>query len=471
MPSAEITIQSLPLPTLMLDADLRILAANDPALAILSLTANSAPSRPLVELFDIAEIAIEPTAESPAHLRSIPTRTHPPTPFDIAIARLEDNSLLAIFLDASPRTTLEAEVRKLHDQIAELRKSTSRLTEVSSALTSAEPPSIVGSSAPFLHMLDQVARVAPTEATVLIQGETGSGKELVARAVHAASPRARRAIIAVNCASLPESLIESELFGHERGAFTGADQRRLGKFELADNSTVFLDEIAELSPQAQAKLLRVLQEGTIQRVGGTEDIAVDVRVIAATHRDLAQRVQKRLFREDLFYRLNVFRIDVPALRDRREDIRPLVEYLHEKHARRMAKPVLPIADRSMRRLLAYQWPGNVRELENTVERATLLSPGPELEIEILPSPATTSAANRSQTSVPRDVLLDLTLDQLQRLQIVHALETSTYKVFGPSAAAAKLDINPRTLLSRMDKLGIPRPRELKASQRPPRPSD
>src|SRR5690606_21760722 len=204
------------------------------------------------------------------------------------------------------------------------------------------------------------------------------------------SRRAPQAFVAVNCAALPETLIESELFGHERGAFTGADRQRLGKFELADGGTLFLDEIAELSPAAQAKLLRVLQNGQFERVGGAETIRVDVRLVAATHRDLAKQVERGRFREDLFYRLNVFRIDAPPLRDRRDDLRALIEHLHEKHARRMGRAVLPISDRSMRRVLAYRWPGNVRELENAVERATLLADGGELEIELPESPAPVS---------------------------------------------------------------------------------
>ena len=292
MDTAPISIQHLPNPAFLLDQSLRITAANAPALDALSLTENSAPSRPLSELLDLPIPFPELDSQAPTHLRAIAAHADPHTPFDIALAVLPDNAVLALLQDASHRTALEAEVRKLHNQIAELHQSTSRLTEVSSALAATEAPNIVGSSAPLLHMLDQIARVAPTDATVLIQGETGSGKELVAKAVHAASPRSRAAMIAVNCASLPESLMESELFGHERGAFTGADSKRLGKFELADKSTLFLDEIAELSPQAQAKLLRVLQEGIFQRVGGTENITVDVRVVAATHRDLAERVQK-----------------------------------------------------------------------------------------------------------------------------------------------------------------------------------
>jgi transcriptional regulator with GAF, ATPase, and Fis domain len=290
---------------------------------------------------------------------------------------------------------------------------------------------------------------------------------VLARHIHAQTARSKSdgepPFVHVNCSALPATLVEGELFGHERGAFTGADRQRLGKFELADGGTLFLDEVAELSPPAQAKLLRVLQEGTFERVGGTETIRVDVRVVAATHRDLLQQVERGRFREDLFYRLNVFTISVPPLRDRREDIRPLAEFFHERHARLMAREVLPISERSMRRLMTYRWPGNVRELENAIERATLLASGAELDIELPQAPSsgggsTGSGGGRDTSQVPRDVLLDLSHDQLQRLQIMHALETREYRVFGTDGAAAKLGLNPQTLLSRMDKLGIPRPR-------------
>jgi transcriptional regulator with GAF, ATPase, and Fis domain len=332
---------------------------------------------------------------------------------------------------------------------------------------------IVGASGALLRMLDEVYRVAASSATVLIHGESGSGKELVARTIHGRSPRAARPMVALNCAAIPESLLESELFGHERGAFTGADRQRMGKFELADGSTLFLDEVAELSPAAQAKLLRVLQERAFTRVGGSETIHTDVRLIAATHRDLAMRVRRGMFREDLFYRLNVFKIEVPPLRERAEDIAALAAFLHEKHARRLAREVLPISERSVRRMLAYRWPGNVRELENAIERATLLATGSELEVELPDTPALSAdgvggpaePGSRDTSAVPRDVLLDLTLDQLQRLQIMHAMETRGYRVFGADGAAEKLGINPQTLLSRMVRLGVPRPRAMRRALR------
>lgn len=383
---------------------------------------------------------------------------------------------VATLVDVGSRVVVEVEAARLRDKLAESEAARAKLSSLQAQLVqSDDQPVMVGSSTALARVRAAVSRVAPTDTTVLVQGETGSGKELVARLVHAESARARGAFIAVNCAALPESLIESELFGHERGAFTGADRRKLGKFEVADGGTIFLDEIAELPLAAQAKLLRVLQGGAFERVGGTETVRVDARVVAATHRELARRVERGLFREDLYYRLNVFRIDVPPLRERREDLRELVEYLHARIAKRLARPVLPMSDRSLRRVMAYRWPGNIRELANAVERATLLADGPELEIEIAETAAPgamiagddRSAGGRagSSGSSPRDVLLDLSLEQLQRLHIMHTLESCNHRVFGPGGAADKLDVNPQTLLSRMDKFGIPRPRSARAATR------
>lgn len=389
-----------------------------------------------------------------------------------------EGPIVLTMLDATERAALEAELEHLRHQLAEAERTRSAFDAMREELTSGGvPPTIVGSSRPVLAMLEGVRASAPTNSTVLIHGETGTGKELVARAVHAASPRGKRAMVAVNCAALPESLLESELFGHERGAFAGADRRRIGKFEMADGGTLFLDEIGELSLAAQAKLLRVLQGGVFERVGGSETIRVDVRVVAATHRDLVEQVRQKKFREDLYYRLNVFRIAVPPLRDRKEDIRELAEHLHRKHASEMGRPPLPISERSLRRLYSYNWPGNVRELDNAMERATLLAfagnrQASELEIELPEGASVEHRANSGRVGgakhadgIGRDVLLELTLDQLQRLQIVHALERSAYRVFGAGGAAELLGIHPQTLLSRMDKLGIPRPRAAKGRGR------
>ncbi len=384
-------------------------------------------------------------------------------------------------VDASSRVTGEAEVARLRAQLAEVERASQRLRSLQAELVEQgeRAHEMVGASAPLRRVREQVDRVAPSGLTVLIHGETGSGKELVARSIHSGSGRKGQAFVAVNCAALPESLIESELFGHEKGAFTGADRRRLGKFELADGGTLFLDEVAELPMPAQAKLLRVIQEHALERVGGAETVRVDVRILAATHRDLARQVERGRFREDLFYRLNVFKIDVPPLRERREDLRAIAEFLHARTAQRMGRPALPLSSGSLRRIMAYAWPGNVRELANAVERATLLADGTELEIELPESPLTGAMAgggsggdgvsgggSASGGMAPtRDILLDLTLEQLQRLQITHALESCGYRVFGTDGAAQRLDVNPNTLLSRMDKFGIPRPRLMKKGRR------
>lgn len=386
---------------------------------------------------------------------------------DLVFARVGDGGFSVAVNDSTMRVAAEGDLARVRARLAETERSLARLTSLQQELVSAAPPgamaseTMIGSSPALRRVREQVARVAPTNTTVLVTGETGAGKELVARSIHQLSSRRAQAFIPVNCAALPETLIESELFGHEKGAFTGADRRRLGKFELADGGTLFLDEIAELPMQSQAKLLRVLQDSAFERVGGVETVNVSVRLIAATHRDLARQVERGRFREDLFYRLNVFRILVPPLRERKDDLRALAEHIHQRIALRMGRAPLPLSERSQRRLMAYHWPGNVRELANAIERATLLADGAELDVEIPESPggqdpAASGGAASGQTT--RDVLLDLTLEQLQRLHITHALEASDYAVFGPHGAAKRLDINPTTLLSRMDKFGIPRPR-------------
>jgi formate hydrogenlyase transcriptional activator len=245
---------------------------------------------------------------------------------------------------------------------------------------------IIGQSPALTALLDNVRRVAATDSTVLIAGETGTGKELIARAIHSNSRRKDKPLIKINCAALPAGLVESELFGHEKGAFTGATARRVGRFELADGGTIFLDEIGELPADAQAKLLRVLQEREFDRVGGSAPIRVDVRVLAATNRDLLKAVREKAFREDLYYRLSVFPLQVPPLRDRKDDIPPLAFFLVNKFALRIGKRIDGIDKDTMRRLVAYAWPGNVRELENVIERAIILAGGPNLEIgeDVLP---------------------------------------------------------------------------------------
>jgi formate hydrogenlyase transcriptional activator len=303
---------------------------------------------------------------------------------------------------------------------------------------------IVGQSAAVRRVLKAVETVAPTDACVLILGETGTGKELMARAVHDLSPRRRKPLVKVNCAAIPAGLFESELFGHEKGAFTGALARKIGRFELADGGTIFLDEVGELPLDLQAKLLRVLQEGEFERVGGPT-IKVDVRVIAATNRDPETAMQEGRFRADLFYRLNVFPIRIPPLRERPEDVPTLVRYFVSKCARKLGRTIETIPQRTLESLAAYPWPGNVRELENVVERAVIVSRGPGLELgEGLPAPSV-----RPDARVP-------SLEELERDHILTVLEMTGWRVSGDRGAAKVLGLKPTTLEARMKKLGIRR---------------
>ena len=307
---------------------------------------------------------------------------------------------------------------------------------------------IVGGCPAIKKVLKAVETVAPTDATVLICSETGTGKELVARAVHHLSPRKGKPLVKINCATLPTNLIESELFGHERGAFTGALSRKIGRFELADGGTIFLDEIGDLPLDMQTKLLRVLQEGEFERVGGTRTIKVDVRVIAATNRDLEKAMREERFRSDLYYRLNVFPISLPALRDRKEDIELLVKHFVRKCCTRIGKGIETIPQQTLAAMVSYSWPGNIRELENVIERAVILSQGPSLELGDW-SPQAVGPSGATPTPVA-------TLDDAQRAHIVEVLQLTGGKVSGERGAAAILGIKPTTLESRMKKLGIER---------------
>ena len=309
---------------------------------------------------------------------------------------------------------------------------------------------IVGSSEPLRHVLVQVSKVAPTDSTVLVLGETGTGKELIARAIHNRSKRSSRAFIRVNCAAIPSSLIASELFGHERGSFTGATQRRLGRFESADGGTIFLDEVGDLPPETQVALLRVLQEREFERVGGSHTVSVDVRVIAATNRDLTSAVAEGTFRQDLFYRLNVFPIRLPALRERISDISLLVEYLIDRYAQKAGKKIRNIDKKTMELFHTYDWPGNIRELQNVVERAVILCEGETFFVD--EAWLTRVAPKSAMTSVP----LVANLAEHEKEMLEAALRESEGVVGGPTGAAVKLGIPRQTLESKIRKLGINR---------------
>jgi formate hydrogenlyase transcriptional activator len=306
---------------------------------------------------------------------------------------------------------------------------------------------IVGRSPALRHVLKELETVAPTDSTVLVSGETGTGKELIARAIHQLSTRREHAFVKLNCAAIPTGLLESELFGHEKGAFTGAINQRIGRFELAHRGSVFLDEIGEVPLELQPKLLRVLQEREFERLGSARTLRTDARLIAATNRDLVTLVDEHQFRQDLFYRLNVFPIHVPALRERREDIPLLVRHFTQQFARRMKKTIETIPAETMQALTMYDWPGNIRELQNLVERAVILSQGPVLDVPAVAARAHT----QSDEAAPE------TLEQAERRHILSALTDSHWVLAGPNGAAARLGMKRSTLQFRMRKLGITRP--------------
>src|SRR5258706_14745756 len=305
---------------------------------------------------------------------------------------------------------------------------------------------IIGSSRALESVLEQVERVAPTDSTVLVQGETGTGKELIARAVHNLSARCGRPFVKLNCAAIPFDLLESELFSHERGAFTGAIAQKIGRFELADKGTLFLDEVGDIPPGLQPKLLRVLQEQEFERLGSTRTHQVDVRLVAATNRNLADMVKRNEFRSDLYYRLNVFPLHLPPLRGRREDIPALVEHFVEIYARRMGKQIERISPETMSELTSYPWPGNIRELQNFIERSVILSSG-----NVLNSPLTSLRSAAEVESIG-----PITMEDAERDHIRKTLEQTRWVVSGPNGAAARLGIKRSTLYFRMQQLGISR---------------
>ncbi|HYN58348.1 MAG TPA: sigma-54-dependent Fis family transcriptional regulator [Rubrivivax sp.] len=373
------------------------------------------------------------------------TRTWP----DELVARL--STVGHVFAQALARARTD---RALAAALAEVRSLKERLEAENHYLRDAArlpaKQALASRSPRFQRVLDEVAQVAPTPSTVLLLGETGCGKEVLAEALHEASPRRQRPMIRINCAALPAALIEAELFGREKGAYTGALARQPGRFELADGSTLFLDEIGEMPIELQTRLLRVLQDGRFERVGGTQTLSVDVRLVAATHRDLQREVEAGRFREDLYYRLNVFPIAVPALRERREDIPMLAWAFVKEFAATFGKPTERIDDASMAALQAHAWPGNVRELRNTIERAMILSRGPTLHVELAPARAA-AVRPRSQAMPP------VTRDEAEHESLRQALVHSGWRIRGSGGAAERLGIKPTTLESRMKKLGLQRP--------------
>ncbi len=377
-------------------------------------------------------------------------------PIEATISRVGvgNRTLYTLILrDVDERRQAEAQLRQLHLQNEYLQEEIRSVHNVDE---------IVGQSSSLRDALEKVRLVAGTDSSVLILGETGTGKELIARAVHSQSKRKDRPLIKVNCAALPTGLIESELFGHEKGAFTGATERRIGRFELAQGGTVFLDEIGDVPPEVQVKLLRVLQEHEFERIGGSQTITADVRVIAATNRDLTRAVAEGTFRQDLYYRLNVFPIALPPLRTRPEDVPLLVHYFVSRFAAKIGRRIARVPKEALQRLATYSWPGNVRELENVIERAVILSPGPDLQIaaemlmETAPAPHGGPAAEAATSDARSD---PASLEAVERSHIVSVLKRTKWRIDGPDGAARVLSMNPSTLRSRLKKLGIQRSSE------------
>ncbi|MCQ8104436.1 sigma 54-interacting transcriptional regulator [Methylomonas sp. SURF-2] len=434
------------------DRDSRFLQANQAALRILGISPEQVPG--------IRGISLVPdTPDAQARLRAAFACVEKGTDSAGVVLELrrKDNGrpvwiqwwsktdpsgqfMRTLFIDITERVLMEQAQARLQAQNLYLQE------EIKSAHNFDE---IVGRSPALRSLLNQVQRVAQTDASVLIQGESGTGKELIARAIHSASKRKNQPLIKVNCAALPSNLIESELFGHEKGAFTGAVNKRIGRFELAEGGTLFLDEIGEIPLDMQVKLLRVIQEREFERVGGQTSIKMNVRVITATNRNLLHEVEAKNFREDLFYRLNVFPLTTPPLRERLEDIPLLVDFLLGKFAPKIGKKITSVSLGSMRRLQQYRWPGNIRELENVIERAVILADGAVLEIgaDQLPGSSDARHPDSPQTN-------DASLDTITREHILSVLEQTRWVIEGSKGAARRLNLKPSTLRYRMQKLGI-----------------
>ena len=382
-------------------------------------------------------------------------------PAEISLGSLDRDGQIIVSValrDVSEKAAAEQAMQELLAEVQHLRQrlEAENLYLREEVRESMAADDMVGESSRIRQVKPMVSQVAGAEATVLVEGETGTGKELVARSVHAQGARRDKAFVKVNCATLPATLIESELFGHVRGAFTGAVKNHVGRFELADGGTIFLDEIGDLPAELQPKLLRVLQEGEFERLGSSETVTVDVRVIAATNRDLEQAVAENQFRSDLFYRLQVFPIHVPPLRDRASDIPLLVWFFLSRSKVGLGSPITSVPEEVMGRLVDYPWPGNIRELENVIERAIILSPGSALELS--PSFGISKIASGLPISGQGGTTR---LQDVERAHILGVLEDCGWVIKGKSNAAEQLGLHPSTLANRMKKLGIRRPESVR----------
>jgi formate hydrogenlyase transcriptional activator len=412
---------------------------------------SEADLREMAEESDMAKRLVEHGVKS---FCSVPLLSHDRQLGALNLGRLCDTAFTAeeveLLGQVAQQVAIAVENSMAYREIAELKEKLNKekLYLEEEIKTNYNFEEIVGDSLPLRQMLQKVVIVAPTDSTVLIQGETGTGKELIARAIHNLSGRKSRTFVKLNCAAIPTGLLESELFGHEKGAFTGAIAQKIGRFELANGGTLFLDEVGDIPLELQTKFLRVLQEQEFERLGGTKTIKVDVRLVAATNRDLSSMVADKQFRSDLYYRLNVFPVVSPPLRDRREDVPKLIKHFTQKFARRMKKQINSVPAETMATLSRYHWPGNIRELENFIERAVILSRGSNLEAPL-------GELERLATDVPPDPALPTTtLEEAERDHIRRALEQANWLVGGPSGAAARLGMKRTTLQSKMQKLGI-----------------
>jgi len=368
--------------------------------------------------------------------------------------------LLVASKDVTQRLRAERELRQTLMENARLREELERERDYlrEEVKVSMNFGRIVGTSKALQRMLRRVEAVADTPASVLVQGESGVGKELVAHAIHAQSPRANGPLVKVNCASIPKELFESEFFGHVKGAFTGAQRDRVGRFQLADGGTLFLDEVGEIPLELQGKLLRVLQESEFERVGDDITRSVDVRVVAATNRDLEAEIVGGRFREDLFYRLSVFPVEVPPLREREDDVIQLAHHFLEKTLREFGREPMALTKAQAEELRRYDWPGNIRELKNVIERAVILSPGKQLRLDLsMPDGTAPAPANRADASAPGRILTEAEIRDLTRQNLIRALEAAEWKVSGKGGAAELLGVRPTTLADRIRSMGIQKP--------------